>query len=197
MTDIFMSLRHPRPEGGRPPEGVDGRIRFSRSGVRDGQAIVSVKGGTQLNPAMVQQLSGAVAQHHADMGVLVILRPSTTGMINAAGRGGIYTDPAVVTTYPRIQIITVAQLLNGQPIICQQDSLPTKLQPRPQDRKRFRCSESALDISVRDLLGRRAGPVSGPVPVRSAARRRPAWLWRLRRRRHPIRRRALRRRPAS
>lgn len=94
--------------------GVDGVIRFpidARGGT--GRALASVKGGRQINPAMVRDLVGTVESQRAQMGVLITMEPPTPGMVDAANHSGIYTTP-YGQSFPKVQIITVPQLLAGQ-----------------------------------------------------------------------------------
>jgi DNA modification methylase len=113
-------------------KGVDGRIRFHRGG-NAGLAIVSVKGGKQINPAMVQALVGAMQQEQADMSVLITMGKPTAGMTEAASLGGTYEHAPTGQRYPRVQIITVPDLFNGL-----RPNMPTvilpyvKARPRPQ-----------------------------------------------------------------
>lgn len=96
-------------------KGRDGLIRYYR-GKREkpGNIVVSVKGGKQLNPAMVRDLGGTVAQDDTiDGGVLILLWNPTSGMVNAANTAGTFTDFIGGNSYPRVQILTVEQLLNG------------------------------------------------------------------------------------
>lgn len=94
--------------------GVDGRILFpvsDRSKV--GSAVISVKGGHQLNPAMVRELVGAVRAENADMGLLIVMSNPTRGMLDAARSGGIYTWPVNGRSFPKIQIATIEDMLAG------------------------------------------------------------------------------------
>lgn len=95
-------------------KGRDGIVRYYR-GKREkpGQIVVSVKGGKQLNPAMVRDLGGTVAQDpKLDGGILVTMYQPTTGMVQAANTAGSFTDPAG-NPYPLIQMFTVQDLLFG------------------------------------------------------------------------------------
>ena len=97
--------------------GIDGVIRFAEVAektAKPGRILVSVKGGTQLGPAMVRDLIGTVSTQHAQMGLLLTLTPPTKGMIEAADHAGTYTWPWNNQTYPKVQIITVSQLLMGE-----------------------------------------------------------------------------------
>ncbi len=106
-------------------KGIDGVIRFPLDAKASvGRCIVSVKGGGQINPAMVRDLGGTITNHKAEMGVLITMDRATPGMIDAANHGGSYTWPVNEATFPRIQVITVAQLLKGE-----QPNLPPALTP--------------------------------------------------------------------
>jgi DNA modification methylase len=94
--------------------GIDGRIRFHRGGDVTGLAAVSVKGGKQLNPAMVQQLVGALQQERADMGVLITMERPTSGMVETANIAGTYEHLPTGQRFPRVQIITVPELFDGK-----------------------------------------------------------------------------------
>lgn len=105
-------------------KGIDGRIRFHRGGDVPGLAVVSVKGGRQLNPAMVQALSGAMHQEQADMGVLITMGKPTPGMIEAAALGGTYEHIPTGQRYQRLQIVTVPELFDGK-----RPNMPTVILP--------------------------------------------------------------------
>lgn len=95
-------------------KGRDGIVRFYR-GKREkpGQIVVSVKGGKQLNPAMVRDLGGTVAQDDKlSGGILITLWQPTIGMVQAANTSGTFKDP-VGNSYPLVQLVTVEDLLAG------------------------------------------------------------------------------------
>jgi len=92
-------------------KGVDGRIRFFADKDQFGQALVSVKGGKQLNPAMVRDLVGTVQQQNAEMGLLITMGEPTRGMVEVAKGSGTYVLPMTGNHYPKVQIISVADLL--------------------------------------------------------------------------------------
>ncbi len=97
--------------------GVDGVIRFlndAKGKAEGGRVLVSVKGGKSVNPAMVRDLVGTVGSQKAEMGVLITMVPPTPGMVEAANHSGSYTWPVNGQSFPRVQIITVPELLNFQ-----------------------------------------------------------------------------------
>lgn len=48
------------------------------------------------------------------MGILITLEQATKGMRDAANRSGAYTWPYNGERFPRIQVVTVEQLLEGE-----------------------------------------------------------------------------------
>lgn len=95
--------------------GVDGVIRFlhdTKGKSEAGRVLVSVKGGKALNPGMVRDLVGTVDSQKAEMGLLITIGPPTPGMVEAANHSGSYVWPVNGQSFPRIQIITVPDLLN-------------------------------------------------------------------------------------
>lgn len=97
-------------------KGADGVIRFPLDGTGKniGQILVSVKGGRAPGPTAVRDLAGTIEAKRAEMGVLVTLSEPTKGMVDAANHAGIYRWPWNGETYPKVQILTVAQLLDGE-----------------------------------------------------------------------------------
>jgi DNA modification methylase len=104
--------------------GVDGRIRFPASAANDiGMIVISVKGGN-LNPAMVRDLAGTVEGDNAAMGILITNQPATKGMVEAAQLSGTYAHPLTGTTYPKVQLVSIAELLDGK-----RPKMPTAFMP--------------------------------------------------------------------
>jgi hypothetical protein len=97
-------------------KGIDGVIRFplDATGERVGRAIVSVKGGSQLNPAMVRDLRGTITSQRAEMGVMIVMDDITRGMIDEVRRSDSYLDPITGRAFPRLQIMSVRGLLDGK-----------------------------------------------------------------------------------
>jgi hypothetical protein len=92
--------------------GIDGRIYFKTDdGLRS--MVVSVKGGETVNPAIVRELVGTLqADENAELAGLISMEPPTKGMLQAAAKEGMYTY--LGKPYPRVQIRTVAELLDGR-----------------------------------------------------------------------------------
>lgn len=96
-------------------KGIDGVARFPLDAKgTHGRVLISVKGGKQLNPSMVRDLGGTVTTQKAEMGVLVTNNQPTKGMVDEANHAGSYQHPFYHQSFPRIQIITVDDLLSGR-----------------------------------------------------------------------------------
>jgi len=107
--------------GARPVEqkkgadkGIDGRIYFHEGDGRPTQQIVfSVKAG-RLHAPYVRDLRGVVEREKAAIGVLIALDEPTKAMRTEATSAGFYTSPW--GKHPRLQILTVEELLAGHEI---------------------------------------------------------------------------------
>ncbi|MGW3442995.1 DNA methyltransferase [Streptomyces sp. NPDC001076] len=113
-------------------KGVDGVIRFPIDNKGNSQRVlVSVKGGA-TNPGHVRDLIGTVASQKAAMGVFICMNKPTKAMIEAANHSGVYKHPGNGQPFPKVQIITVAELLEGK-----QPKLPVTLLPFFQAQRRY------------------------------------------------------------
>jgi DNA modification methylase len=105
-------------------QGVDGLITFMTTDrKRPGRCVVQVKSGN-VSSQIVRDLSGTVTQQNADMGVLVTLEDPTAPMREAASRSGLYRSEVMGRQYPRVQIVTIRELLDGR-----QPNLPYRHDP--------------------------------------------------------------------
>ena len=94
--------------------GIDGVARFPLGGSDFARVLVSVKGARSLNPSMVRDLGGTVEAQEATLGVLITQHETHKGMLDAVHHGGVYTHPATGEQFPRLQVITIAELLAGK-----------------------------------------------------------------------------------
>jgi site-specific DNA-methyltransferase (adenine-specific) len=92
--------------------GIDGLIYFKPEGKTTEKAIVSVKGGDNVNVAMVRDLAHVVDREKAKIGVFITLADSTGPMRTEAVKMGFYET--LYGKYPRIQILTIRELLEGK-----------------------------------------------------------------------------------
>lgn len=95
-------------------KGIDGRLYFHDSvDEPTRQIIFSVKAG-HVVPAYVDGLWGVIEREGAEIGVLISFEEPTSGMRGRAAEAGFYESPW--GRHPRIQLVTVAQLLTGKRI---------------------------------------------------------------------------------
>jgi site-specific DNA-methyltransferase (adenine-specific) len=107
--------------GARPVEekkgadrGIDGRLYFhdDRSDVTK-QVIFSVKAG-HVNVSQVRDLRGVIEREKAEIGALICLEEPTGPMKKEAAEAGFYHSEGTGKDYPRLQVLTVAELLAGK-----------------------------------------------------------------------------------
>ena len=110
--------------GARPVEqkkgadrGIDGRLYFHDEGPRGRtkQIILSVKAG-RTGVAHVRDLRGVVDREEAAIGVLISLQEPTRAMRQEVASAGFYHSPGWDQDYPRLQLLTVADLFAGRGI---------------------------------------------------------------------------------
>ena len=109
--------------------GIDGLIYFKPEGRVTEKAIVSVKGGENVNVAMVRDLAHVVDREGAKIGVFLTLADSTGPMRTEAVKAGYYET--LYGKYPKIQILTIRELFEGkQPNIPLVDASTFKKAPK-------------------------------------------------------------------
>ncbi len=110
-----VSLVQAVPFGGKKKgadSGIDGLIYFKPDAKITEKGVVSVKGGDNINVAMVRDLAHVVKREKAQMGLFITLAEPTKPMLSEALKEGFYETP--YGKYQRLQIMTVEQLLNGK-----------------------------------------------------------------------------------
>lgn len=95
-------------------KGIDGRLYFHEGEGDTRQIVLSVKGGEHLVPNFVRDLRGVVEREKAEIGVLISFEEPTAGMRAEAAEAGFYSSPW--GKHPRIQLLTVGELLGGRGI---------------------------------------------------------------------------------
>jgi DNA modification methylase len=112
--------------GARPTEGIkkgadrgiDGRLYFHDDLTGDSKQIIfSVKGGHNIGVSEVRDLIGVLQREKAEIGVYISFEEPTKPMLREAAEAGFYTSPgssgADGGKYPRIQLLTIRDLLEG------------------------------------------------------------------------------------
>jgi len=97
--------------------GIDGKILFrdNPQAAKPEQIIIQVKGGkTGVND--VRDLRGVIDREKAAIGVLISLQPPTGPMEVEAADVGFYEHKLTHQKYPRLQLRTVKELMDGKGI---------------------------------------------------------------------------------
>ena len=107
-----------KPAGGEKKKGadrgIDGYINFFDDDTgKVKKVIISVKGGHVMSP-YIRDLKGVLEREEAQIGLLITLEPPTKPMMTEAAEAGLYTSPLLGRSYPRLQILTIEQLLEGK-----------------------------------------------------------------------------------
>jgi len=110
--------------GARPIEqkkgadhGIDGKIFFRDDprAAKPEQIIIQVKGG-KTGVKDVRDLRGVLEREKAVMGVLISLQPPTSPMEAEAASAGFYEHKLNQQKFPRLQLRTVKELMEGKGI---------------------------------------------------------------------------------
>ena len=134
-----LSLIEARPLGGDggksgkkgADRGIDGAINFLEEGGQVKRALVQVKSG-HVNSAHIRDLIGTLDQEGAQIGVFLTLEAPSRDMTSAAAGAGFYHSDLWQKDYPRVQILTVEELLNGA---------EAKIPPTPSGYSAFKKAE--------------------------------------------------------
>lgn len=115
-------------------KGIDGRILFHDDveSVKPKQVIISVKAGKNAGPNDLRDLAGTVEAQEAAMGVIILMKEPTSQMKAAAAKYKPYESPWG-SSHPKIQILTVRELLAGKQVDL----------PRSQDIRTFKKAPKA------------------------------------------------------
>jgi site-specific DNA-methyltransferase (adenine-specific) len=128
-----LSLIHARPFGGQEDrhdgkkgsdKGVDGVMAFvdSKNG-KPKRVIVQVKSG-HVNSSHIRDFRGTLEREQAAIGIFLTLEEPTRDMITEAVIAGFYQSEVWNKDYPRIQILTIEEILHGAAV-----RMPPQLNP--------------------------------------------------------------------
>ncbi|MBU0692547.1 restriction endonuclease [bacterium] len=111
-----LGLVHARPVEQKKgaDKGIDGRRYFIDGQDRHTEQIIfSVKGG-HVKVGDVRDLRGVIEREKAAFGILLCMEQPTKPMRAEATEAGFYTSDYSGTKHPRLQILTIEELLNGK-----------------------------------------------------------------------------------
>lgn len=93
--------------------GIDGSLYFhDDSSGKSKQILFSVKAGG-VTVSQVRDLRGTLEREKAEIGVFLCFEEPTRPMLREAAEAGFYKS-ADGSSYPRIQILTIQQILDGK-----------------------------------------------------------------------------------
>ncbi|MGI8588984.1 MAG: DNA methyltransferase [Chloroflexia bacterium] len=120
-----LSLVRAKPLGGQEgsrvgkkgsDQGIDGVINFIDDATgKPKRVLVQVKSG-HVKSGDIRDLRGTVEREGAAIGVFITLEPATGDMTKEAVSAGFYHSEGWGQDYPRIQILTTSDLLQGVPV---------------------------------------------------------------------------------
>ena len=105
----------PRESGKRGADrGIDGLVYFidgPRGGMK--KAVVQVKSG-RVSAPLIRDLKGTVEREKAALGLFITLEEPTSAMRTEAVSAGFYHSAVWQKDFPKIQIRTIGELLDGK-----------------------------------------------------------------------------------
>ncbi len=142
-----LGLVDARPATGKKgaDSGIDGYINFfdDNSG-KARRIIVQVKSG-HVNRGMVATLKGDMEREDAAIGIFITLEEPTKPMRQEAIAAGFYESSGLETRrYPKVQILTIEQLLNGDQPDYPRFAAPQTFRKAPR-RRRQQGVQQSLD----------------------------------------------------
>lgn len=111
-------------------KGIDGFINFiDEHNGKFKKVIVQVKSG-KVKSGDVRDLIGVVQREQAAIGVFITLESPSRDMKEEAVKAGFYLSSGWNQNYPKIQILTIEELLNGQSVQMPPANLTFKVAPK-------------------------------------------------------------------
>ena len=118
-----LSLIKAKPQGGSggkkgkkgSDKGIDGVINFLDAKSKRQSILIQVKSG-HVKSGDIRDLRGVVEREKAAIGVFVTLEKASRDMVTEAVTAGHYHSQVWDRDYPRIQILTIEELLDGRHI---------------------------------------------------------------------------------
>jgi site-specific DNA-methyltransferase (adenine-specific) len=111
-----LSLMHARPYGDKKKgsdTGIDGFLYFQDEDKKYKRAIVQVKSGN-VKVGDIRDLGHVIDRENSEIGIFITLKEPTRPMKEEAVAKGFYRSEGWNRDYPRIQILTIEELLAGK-----------------------------------------------------------------------------------
>jgi len=110
-------------------QGIDGKLFFQVSGGEIHTVLFSVKSG-HVTVKDIRDLRGTLERENAAIGALLTLEEPTQPMRSEAVSAGFYEAPGWNQRYPRLQILTITELLAGKTVERPPDNQTFKRAPK-------------------------------------------------------------------
>lgn len=119
-----LSLIHAKPLGGESgsregkkgsDKGIDGVINFINEKNKTERVLIQVKSG-HVKSGDIRDLRGVLDREESAIGVFITLEEPSKDMVTESVSSGYYHSDLWQKDYPRIQILTIEDLLNGKGI---------------------------------------------------------------------------------
>ena len=139
--------------------GIDGRLYFHDENKKDRktkQIIFSVKAG-HVQSAYVLDLRASSSAKAPRLAVRISMEAPTKPMLKEAAEAGFYKPPGLQDKYPRIQILTVEELLAGKQV-AHPRLLDATFKKAPKSRK---AAEEQIPLARRNRKNPSSPPRSG------------------------------------
>ncbi len=121
-------------------KGIDGRIYMTDAAGQTKSILISVKGG-HVTVAQVRDLRGVIEREEAAIGVFICIDQPTAPMRKEAADAGMFQTKSVAnSSHPRLQILTIEELLSGKKIDM----------PAQQEIRSFKQAPKAKNKQVKD-----------------------------------------------
>jgi len=124
--------------------GIDGTaflLDFNKKGEQDHKEILfSVKSNKSLSPSVVRDLNGTIEREGAVMGFLITLYKAEN-LVKESKKYGTYNNIMLGQTYPKIQVISVEEILEGKTM-----KIPTSLEVLKDAEKKSKSTQQKLEF---------------------------------------------------
>ena len=116
-------------------QGIDGKFYFADDNTgKPKLVVISVKAG-HTNASHVRDLHGVVDREGATLGVLITMQAPTDPMRSEASSAGYYISP-LGSKHPKIQILTIADLLDGRKIDYPSQGVNVRFEKAPREKRK-------------------------------------------------------------
>lgn len=124
--------------------GVDGTaflLDFNKKGEQNHKEIIfSVKSNKTLQPSVVRDLNGTIEREGAVMGFLLTLYPMPN-LVKESKKYGMYNNTMLGQTYPKIQVISVEEILFGKTM-----KIPTSIEVLKEAGEKSKTKQQKLNF---------------------------------------------------